>query len=388
MIDALAVRIGMDPVEVRLRNVSLRNQSRPGNPVYTSTHLKECLEEGSRVFGWHEARLRTGRTPESSSIRRGVGMAACLWSAGGGRPPSTVIFKLFSDGSANLNMGASDLGTGTKTVMAMVIVEELGIKPEVIQIEYADTETTQFATPSGGSKTVPTESPAVRAAAIDVKQQLLKMAAEELKTDSASLSIEKGFVLPLAEPARKVRISDLKALKERGVVVGIGYRAPNPEGTVTNPFAAQFCEVEVDTKTGEVTIIRFLSANDSGRVMNRLTYENQVIGGITMGIGLAMTEERILDGRQTGKLLNRNWHDYKLPTALDVPADMKSIPIDRADDQANTTGAKGLGEPVTIPTAPAIANAVYNATGVRATGTPMSPARLVFLFKTRKEVKS
>jgi CO/xanthine dehydrogenase Mo-binding subunit len=185
-----------------------------------------------------------------------------------------------------------------------------------------------------------------------------------------------------------VRFSDLKGLKERGVIVGIGYRGPNPEGTVTNPFCAQFCEVEVDTQTGEVRIIRFLSANDSGRVMNRLTYDNQVIGGITMGIGLAMTEERILDRRQTGKLVNRNWHDYKLPTALDVPADMTIVPIDMPDDKANSTGAKGLGEPVTIPTAPAIANAIYNATGVRITDTPMSPPRLVTAFGNRKGVRS
>jgi xanthine dehydrogenase YagR molybdenum-binding subunit len=135
-------------------------------------------------------------------------------------------------------------------------------------------------------------------------------------------------------------------------------------------------------------IVRFLSANDSGRVMNRLTYENQVIGGITMGIGLAMTEERILDKNQTGKIVNRNWHDYKLPTALDVPAEMVSLPIDAADDKANTAGAKGLGEPVTIPTAPAIANAIYNATGIRVTETPMSPVRLVSALKDRKEVHS
>jgi xanthine dehydrogenase YagR molybdenum-binding subunit len=388
MMDALAEAIGMDPVEVRLRNIPERNQSRPGNPVYTSTGLKRCLEEGAKTFRWHDIRQEISGAPKSSVIRKGVGMAAALWSVGGGSPPSTVIVKLFSDGSANLNMGASDLGTGTKTVMAMVLAEELGIKPEVVQIEHADTETTQYATPSGGSKTVPTEAPAVRAAAIEVKRQLLKMAAEHFKTDPASVSLEDGFLIPAADTTRKVRIADFAPLKERGLIVGIGYRGPNPAGTVTNPFCAQFCEVEVNTHTGEMRIVRFLSANDSGRVMNRLTYENQVIGGITMGIGLAMTEERILDKNQTGKIVNRNWHDYKLPTALDVPAEMVSLPIDAADDKANTAGAKGLGEPVTIPTAPAIANAIYNATGIRVTETPMSPVRLVSALKDRKEVHS
>ena len=169
--------------------------------------------------------------------------------------------------------------------------------------------------------------------------------------------------------------------------MGIGYRGPNPKNKFVNPFCAQFCEVEVDMRTGEVKIIRFLSANDSGRVMNRLTYDNQVIGGITMGIGLATTEMRILDGNQTGKMVNRNWHDYKLPTALDVPALITSLPIDRPDDEANITGSKGLGEPVTIPTAAAIANAIYDATGIRMTASPINPMTLCeALVKGRKEV--
>ncbi|HVN95163.1 MAG TPA: molybdopterin cofactor-binding domain-containing protein, partial [Syntrophorhabdaceae bacterium] len=145
---------------------------------------------------------------------------------------------------------------------------------------------------------------------------------------------------------------------------------------------------EVNTETGEAKILRFVSANDSGRVMDRLTYDNQVIGGITMGIGLAMTEERILDKNQTGKLVNRNWHDYKLPTSMDVPAEVMSVPIDVPDDKANSTGSKGLGEPVTIPTAPAIANAIYHATGVRFTDTPMSPPRLIAGLKKAKGVRS
>ena len=173
---------------------------------------------------------------------------------------------------------------------------------------------------------------------------------------------------------------------KRQVVVGIGYRGPNPENKVTNPFAAQFCEVEVNTGTGEVRIIRFLGAHDSGRVMSRLTYDNQVFGGITMGIGLATTEARILDRNQTGKMLNRNWHDYKLPTALDVPGNMISLPIETDDTEVNTTGAKGLGEPVTIPTAAAVANAVYHATGVRVTTTPINPVQLCrLLAEHRKE---
>jgi xanthine dehydrogenase YagR molybdenum-binding subunit len=280
----------------------------------------------------------------------------------------------------NLNMGASDIGTGTKTVMAMVIAEELGVKPEMLQIEHADTGTTQYATPSGGSKTVPTESPTVRAAALSVKQQLLELAAEDLKTSPSDVALTGDEISSLSDPSKKIKITGVTGLKKRGVIVGIGYRGPNPEGKVVNPFAAQFCEVEVNTATGEVRIIRFLAVQDSGRVMDRLTFDNQTFGGVTMGIGFALTEGRVLDRNQTGKMVNRNWHDYKLPTMLDVPADMVSLPIDRPDPEANLAGAKGLGEPVTIPTAAAVANAVYHATGVRVTETPMSPMRLVQLF--------
>jgi CO/xanthine dehydrogenase Mo-binding subunit len=376
MLDALAERIGLDPVALRLKNVPLVSQGREGSPPYTTTGLKECLAEGAKAFGWEEARQRAAATRSGGHVRRGVGMAGALWVAGAGGPPSTVILKLFADGSVNLNMGASDIGTGTKTVMAMVVAEELGLDPAAVQIEHADTETTQYATPSGGSKTVPTESPAVRAAAVQVKQQLFALAAEELKTDAASLFIKEDEVVSRSDPARRVRIVQLGGLKKRGVIVGIGYRGSNPEGKAICPFAAQFCEVEVNLKTGELRILRFLGAHESGRVMNRLTFDNQVFGGITMGIGFGVSEARLLDRGQTGKMVNRNWHDYKIPTALDVPADMASLPIDLPDPEANTTGAKGLGEPVTIPTAAAIANAVYNATGLRLTRTPLDTLQL------------
>jgi CO/xanthine dehydrogenase Mo-binding subunit len=376
MMDALAEALRMDPVEFRLRNIPTFSQAREGNPPYTSTGFNQCLAEGARSFGWQEAKSRAEASGKDRNWRRGVGMAGGMWVVGGGGGPATIILKLFSDGSVCLNMGASDIGTGTRTVMAMVVSEELGVRPDVIEIENADTGTTQYATPSGGSKTIPTESPAVRAAAINLKQQLLRMAAQDLKEKTSSLVLLGGTIQSLNDPLKKIKITDVTGLKRHGVIVGIGYRDPNPANRAINPFAAQFCEVEVNIKTGEVRILRFLSANDSGRVMNGLTYESQVIGGITMGIGLAMTEVRILDRNQTGRNLTGNWHDYKIPTASDVPADMKSVQIDLPDNEANIAGAKGLGEPVTIPTAAAIANAIYHATGLRMTSTPISPALL------------
>jgi CO/xanthine dehydrogenase Mo-binding subunit len=358
MLDALAEAIKIDPVELRLKNIPTHSQSKEGNPPYTSTDFKKCLEEGAKAFGWKEKRATA---KADTNIKTGVGMAGGMWFIGGGWPPSTVIVRLYADGSANLNMGASDLGTGTKTVMAMIVSEELGLKPDKIRIDNADTGTTQFTRPSGGSKTVPSDGPATRAAAVHVKQQLLDMAAKDLKI---------------------MQISELKA---QGVIVGVGHKRPNPPDRAINPFCAQFCEVKVDTRTGEVEVTRFVSSNDSGRVMNRVTYDNQVYGGITMGIGFALTEGRVLDANQTGKLCNKNWLDYKLPTAMDVPADMTSIPVDPHDVEANSIGAKGLGEPVTIPTAAAIANAVYNATGVRVFSTPVSTPQLCQLLAEAKK---
>jgi len=382
VMDALAEAVGMDPVEFRLKNIPAYSQGREGNPPYTSTGLRECIRKGAEAFGWQEARSRAAKS-RNGRIRRGVGMAAAVWFVGGGGPPSTVIVKYFKDGSVNLNMGASDIGTGTKTVMAMVVSEELGVPPALIKIENADTGTTQFATPSGGSKTVPTEAPAVRAAAVEVKRQLLEMAAEDLGVEPSKLEFRAGEIVAREEPSKRISLTDIGRLKKRGVVVGVGYRGPNPEGKVVNPFAAQFCEVEVDTATGEVRVLRFVGANESGRVMDRLTFENQIYGGITMGIGFGMTEARVLDVGQTGKLCNKNWHDYKIPTALDVPKEITPVVVDLPDAEANTVGAKGLGEPVTIPTASAIANAVYHAAGIRVRRTPANPLQMVSLLAQR-----
>lgn len=384
MMDALAQAIGMDPVELRLKNIPTVNQAMPGNPPYTSTGLRECLMKGAETFGWKAAKKSKPAPRDGGHIRTGVGMAACLWAYGGGGPPSTILLKLFPDGTMNLNMGNSDLGTGTKTVMAMVVAEELGVRPEAIQIENADTGTTQYATLSGGSKTIPTESPAVRAAAVNLKQQLFAIAAGELKVDATDLTIRAGEIVSLKDPSKKVAITGLEPLKKRGVLVGIGYRGPNPPNKWVNPFGAQFCEVKVNTRTGEVRVERFVAAQESGRVMNRLTYDSQVIGGVTMGIGFALTEARVLDAGETGKLCNRNLYDYKIPTALEAPREIVTVPIDPQDTEANTVGAKGLGEPVTIPTAAAIANAVYDAVGIRVTATPIDPVQLCRLLAQRE----
>jgi CO/xanthine dehydrogenase Mo-binding subunit len=374
MMDELAEAVGLDPVEFRLRN--LPEASQVYKVPYTSNGLARCLVEGAEAFGWPEAQARRS---DSAPVVRGVGVAACQWGYGGD-PRATAILKYFADGSANLCFGASDLGTGTKTVMALVVAEELGVPLDRIHVEHADTGTTPFTVSSGGSQTVLVSAPAVRAAALEVKRQLLEMAAEQLAVDVALLDLRAAAVVGASAP---LPVQELKRLQGQEVVIGVGTRAPHPPGKVALPFAAQFAEVEVDTRTGEVRVLRLLGAHDSGRVMSRLTYDNQVFGGMTMGVGFGMTECRVLD-RTTGRMVNANWHDYKLPTALDVPAEPACVPIEMGDTECNSVGAKGLGEPATIPTAAAIANAVYHATGIRVTDTPINPTQMARLLASRR----
>jgi len=383
--DELAEKLNLDPVELRLRNVPAVSQGRDGLP-YTTTGLAECLREGARTFEWERKRREIDAArAEDGVVKRGIGVAACLWVAGAGGPPASAMVTVFRDGSVSLEMGAADIGTGTKTVMAQVVAEELGVRPETIRIANADTATTPYSGASGGSKTVPSDSPAVRDAAVKAKQQLLKIASEELDAPVSDLVFAGRTIHHRDDTSRSVVVAEMRGLRRKRSVVGVGHRGPNPEETATCPFSVHFCEVAVDTRTGEVRVESFLGAHDSGRVLNRLTYHSQVIGGITMGIGYGMTEERILDRGQTGKLCNKSWHDYKVPTALDVPAEIVSVPIELDTNAANTTGTKGLGEPVTIPTAAALANAVHDASGVRVTDSPISPMRLAALLAAQRE---
>ncbi len=378
VMDALARKLGLDPVAMRLRNVPKVSQRR-GNLPYTSTGLAQCLQEGAKAFGWEEARRKP---PGKGPLVRGVGVAAGMWGWDGD-PRGAAVLRYVADGSASLTSGASDIGTGTKTWMAMIVAEELGVPLASIHVDNADTDTTPYAVLSGGSQTVHVNSPAVRAAALDVRRQLLEMAAEQLSVDVGALELKDGVVADRTAPDKRVALKDLKALQEQQTIVGVGRRRPHKKGMVGLPFVAHFAEVEVDTRTGETRILRLLGAHDSGRPMNLLTYRNQVFGGMTMGVGFAMTEERVLD-RNTGRMPNANWHDYKIATAMDVPPDFTCLPIDPHDTEFNDTGTKGIGEPATIPTAAAIANAVYHATGVRVTETPINPTQMARLLAARK----
>jgi xanthine dehydrogenase YagR molybdenum-binding subunit len=380
VMDMLAEKLDLDPVELRLRNVPTHSQlDREGRP-YTSTGLGECMTKGAEAFGWARS-ISPGSRPRSRSgerghVMRGVGMAACTWWAGDGGPPSTAVVRMFVDGSVTIRTGASDLGTGTKTVAAMVVAEELALSLDRIRVVNADTATTPYHYVSGGSQTLPGAIPAVRQGAYEVKKQLLAYAAEDLQAPADRLELEGGVVRVRGETGKEREIGEILRSRDLRDIVGVGYRGKNPEDKIVRPFGAQFAEVEVNTRTGEVRVLRLLGAHDSGRVINRATFENQVCGGMVHGLGFGMTEHRVIDAA-TGKVVTANLHDYKIPTALDVPSEHEVVPIDPGDTECNNLGVKGLGEPPVIPTAAAIANAVYDATGVRVTDAPIGPPNVI-----------
>ncbi len=374
MMDMLAEKIGMDPLDFRLKNFTEISQSRNNMP-YSSAGLRACLLEGSQAFGWKEARAakKTG-----GHIKRGFGMAAGLWQGGNGSPPYTAEVRMFADGGVTIKTGALDLGTGTKTAACMVAAEELGVPLENVRIINADTAVTPYAQSSGGSMTLPGLIPAVRKGAWLVKRRLFTWAAETLGVPAEDLEIKGNSVVSRSSPDKKKTVQELMGRQVMDVI-GIGDRDPNPPNKVTMPFAAHFAEVEVNTKTGEVKVVRLLAANESGRVINRKTFDNQVFGGMTMGLGYALTEKRVLDP-QTGKMCNANFHDYKVPTALDVPVDHKVLAVDLKDVECNNVGCKGLGEPAHVPAASAIANAIYDAIGVRPTRGPIDNRTILELL--------
>jgi xanthine dehydrogenase YagR molybdenum-binding subunit len=276
-----------------------------------------------------------------------------------------------------------DIGTGTKTCACMVAAEELGLPLESIRIENADTAVTPYAQSSGGSMTLPGLIPAVRKGAWLVKRQIFGWASESLGVPAEDLELKGNAVISRSNPEKKKTVEEL--MRAHGVmdVIAIGNRDPNPANKATMPFAAHFAEVEVNTRTGEIKVLRLLGANESGRVINLHTFNNQVFGGMTMALGFGLTEKRVLD-RQTGKMCNANLHDYKVPTALDVPLDHQVLAIDPKDTECNIVGCKGSGEPAHVPTASAIANAIYDAIGVRPTDGPIEPKTILELLSSRK----
>jgi xanthine dehydrogenase YagR molybdenum-binding subunit len=365
--DALAEELGLDPLELRLKNYAETSPAR-GIP-YTSKGLREAYETGAERLGW----ARREERRQDGPWRRGWGMASQIWGGGGG-PPANAIVKLLPDATAEVLVGVQDIGTGTRTILAQVAAEELGLSLDAVRVVIGDTLGTPFGPGSGGSVTLASTAPAVREAAHDAKRQFLDLAAYMLDVPDAAeqdFSVVDGEIQYLPIPDRRISCRKVAAKMGDYMIVGRGARGLNPDGKAINTFGVQFAEVEVNEKTGQVRVIKVVAAHDIGRVVNPLTAASQVYGGVLMGLGFGMTEERVLDAK-TGLQLTSNLEDYKVPVVTDVP-EIDVVFVDLVDPEANSVGSKGLGEPPIIPTPAAIGNAVADAIGVRIVDLPITP---------------
>jgi xanthine dehydrogenase YagR molybdenum-binding subunit len=370
--DALARELRLDPLELRRRNYAERDQEK--GRTYSDKRLDECYRLGAERFGWGEALQGAGR------YRRGRGMASLVWSAGGG-PPAYATVRLNPDGTVEVLTGSQDLGTGSRTVLAQIAAESIGARIGDVRTVLGDTERLPYTGNSWGSMTTASVGPAVRVAALEARTRLLEAAAALLTSPTNAPEPEeldaRDGVITVRGTDRTITFAEVGAKLGDVMIIGQGSRGPNPEKTAICAFGAQFAEVEVDTETGIVRVLRIVSAHDSGRVVNPTLAESQIEGGVLQGIGYALFEERVMD-RSLGVQLNPTMHDYKIPTIADAPQ-IEVLFVGGADVTANHVGAKGLAEPPIIPTAPAIANAVANALGVEPTEIPLTPWRVLEL---------
>lgn len=334
IMDELAVKMNLDPVEFRIKN----DTSTPGWNI----RQKE-LALGAEKFGWKEKYKKPGSSP--GPIKTGIGCAGSAWGGGGGGTRAEA--EIHPDGSVEIRCGTQDLGTGTKTYIALIAAETFGLKPEQITVRIGDTRFPPSGG-SGGSSTSPSVSPAILdtcAKALDALQQQTGVA--DARGENWLAACKKLGVSPLTTQGRW----------QQGL-------------SSSNTGGVQFAEVEVDTETGFVKVKKVLVVQDGGLILNRLTCESQLNGGVIMGMGYALYEERVMD-KNSGVVLNPNFETYKLTGLADVP-EIEIIFFDMPE-----RGVIGIGEPSTIPTAAAIANAVANAIGVRVNSLPITPQKVL-----------
>jgi xanthine dehydrogenase YagR molybdenum-binding subunit len=330
--DDLAVKLGMDPVEFRLKN--------DPSPIRQREY-----KLGAEKFGWKEKYQKPGSS--SGIVKTGIGCAGGAWPAGGASKRTQGEAQINPDGSVELRLGVQDIGTGTRTVIAVVAAEMLGLKPEQITVRVGDTHFPP-GPGSGGSTTCASISPTV----YDVCQKALQQL--QTQTGITDARGENWFA----------------ACKKLGVNPLVVHGQWEPGLSADHACGVQFAEVAVDTETGLVTVKKILGVHDCGLIVNKITLESQINGGIIMGLGYALYEERVMDDL-SGVVLNPNFETYKLPGIADVP-EIEIVLINMPE-----RGVIGIGEPATVPTAGAIANAIANAIGVRVPSLPITPAKVL-----------
>jgi xanthine dehydrogenase YagR molybdenum-binding subunit len=368
-IDELCRQLDIDPVAFRKQNYADADQV--SDKPYTSKYLLESYDMAARLHS------EGGKPPIDNlppgNWKVGTGMGSQVWSGGGG-PPAHALVRLNSDGTVEVICGTQDIGTGIKTALSQVAAEELGVPLDAVRFRLGDTQKGPFAPASWGSITVPSVGPAVRVAAEDAKRQLLEIASYFFEVPAEKLQIKDGHITVEGREEGKRSVGDVLSEVGDYMIVGKGFRGPNPVEPLRT-WGAQIADVAVDLETGRVRVLRVVAVHDVGRVLNPKGLASQFYGGILQGIGLALMEDRVVDER-TGLVVNANLQDYKVPTMADCP-EMIVCAVDIPDTAANHIGSKGAGEPPIIPTPAAIANAIYDAVGVRVRSLPVTPRRLL-----------
>jgi CO/xanthine dehydrogenase Mo-binding subunit len=372
--DIIADGLGIDPLELRLRNIVREGEEGPTGQVLTAVGLEECLRKVAAAIGWTNRRPGPGR---------GKGLACGWWTTTGGS--SGVYVKVNPDGTVALNTGAAEIGTAALTGAAQVLAEDLGIELADINVASADTLATPYDFGAQGSRTAFAVGNACRAAVADLKAQIVTLAARQLGVEESVLTLHQGAVC-VADGGPRVTLAELARLSQAsgGGLIAHGtfvapptpYDAKRVEGHVypafhSPSFHAHAVDLSVDEDTGEVSIHRYVVAQDVGFAMNPAYIEGQIEGGVAQGLGQALSEEIVYDN---GRVLNANLTDYKMPTAVDVPR-IETILVQHPS-LVGPFGAKGVGEPPNIEPPAAVANAVASATGVRITSLPMTAEKI------------
>jgi xanthine dehydrogenase YagR molybdenum-binding subunit len=353
MMDELAEKIGMDPLELRKKN--------DGNQVRLAEY-----DIGAKEIGW-QRRKKSGS--DKGPVKRGLGMASALWYHNV-KPGAEVRCTISRDGSVILANGAQDLGTGTRTVIGLCGAEELGLPLSAVEVRLGNTND-PVGPGSGGSQTAPAVAPAARAAAWEAKKELLRHVASSIGGDAEKMDLSDGKV---TGAPRALTFKQACGLMAVDAINALGRGAVGLPSFTGEVAGVQFAEVEVDTETGSVRVIKVVAVQDCGLVVDPLTARSQINGGVIQGISYALFEDRLLD-RRSGDQVNADFLNYKIAGSLDMP-EIVAITFSVAQGMS-CTGVSSLGEPPTVPTAGAIGNAVANALGVRVRSLPITPAKVL-----------
>lgn len=364
-IDDLADKLGMDPLELRLKNLAAGDFR---TPIYEAE-----VKIGADLIGWRQKRKPRGQNG-AGPIRHGLGMALHQWG-GGGTGDKKVLCTISPDGTVELKTATQDLGTGIRTVLAIIAAEVLGLQPTDI-ISNIGNSTFPPGQPSGGSTTTPSMAPPCLDGVTKARDAMFKKIAPTLQASADDLSLKNGQLHVKGEPVMgwkdACRKLGMASISETG-------SAPAEGGLASVGVAGcQFAEVSVDVETGVVRVKKIVAVQDSGLIIDRLTWDSQVYGGVIMGLNYGLFEERIMDPG-TGVMLNADLELYKLAGASDIP-EIVVHAYEPPDQKAR--GVIGVGEPPTIATAAAIANAVTNAIGVRVPEWPMTPRNVLNALAT------